>query len=551
MTALRRVDRQTFDFIIVGSGAASVPAAMVMKHHGKSALIIEKQAVIGGTSAFSGGVIWIPNNDHVNAVGGNDSPEKARTYLDTVVGDAGPSSSPARRDAFIRNGSEMVRFLESKGMQFLHAFWPDYYDTAPGGLATGRSLAVPLFNVKELGEWASKLARHPITSSMPVLSSEAVFLNLFKRSWRGKRVMSKVVLQLIKDRLLGRTTRGAGNALQGRLFQIALRAQIPIWPNTPVRTPILENGRVTGVEIERAGQMIAVGARLGVLINAGGFSHNPRMRECYLPKPTSVTWTAANPGDTGEMIESAVKLGAAVDLMNESVWEASSFLADGSLFCFHSPNDVGKPHCIVVDQKGSRFANENCNYMEFGQHMYAAGAVPAYAIFDSRHRRNYTWGLMPPGITDKKFIDSGYMIRAPSLAELAQRCGIGAATLSRTVDRFNGFARTGIDEDFHRGEGAYGHYYGDPKVAPNPSLGTIERAPFYGVMLQPGDLGTTGGLLTDEFARVLRADGSVIAGLYATGNSAASIFGRRYPGAGATIGPSMTFGYVAAKHAAV
>jgi 3-oxosteroid 1-dehydrogenase len=521
-----------------------------MKHHGKSALIIEKQAVIGGSTAFSGGVIWIPNNDHVNSVGGNDSYERARTYLDTVVGDIGPSTSAARKDAFIRNGCEMVRFLEARGMKFLHAFWPDYYDTAPGGLATGRSLAVPLFNVRELGDWASKLACHPITSSMPVLSSEAVFLNLFKRSWRGKKVMSKVVLQLIKDWLLRRTTRGAGNAMQGRLFQIALREQIPIWTNTPVRSPVIENGNVTGVEVERAGEIFSVGARLGVLINAGGFSHNPQMRERYLPKPSSAAWTAANPGDTGEMIEAVMKLGGVVDLMNESVWEASSFLEDGSLYCFHSPNDVGKPHCIVVDQNGCRFANESCNYMEFGQRTYAAGAVPAYAIFDNRHRQNYTWGLMPPGMTDKKFIESGYLIRAANLEKLARRCGIDAASLTRTVDRFNGFARKGVDEDFHRGEGAYGHYYGDPKVTPNPSLGTIERGPFYAVKLLPGDLGTTGGLVTDEFARVLRSDGSVISGLYATGNSSASVFGRRYPGAGATVGPSMTFGYIAAKHAA-
>jgi 3-oxosteroid 1-dehydrogenase len=376
-------------------------------------------------------------------------------------------------------------------------------------------------------------------------------LFLAKRSWAGKLMALRLVSRVLRGKLTGKDMRANGAAIQGRMLQIALRERLPIWTESPVRQLLVENGKVSGVLVARDGRTLRVRATSGVLINAGGFSHSQELRERYQPKPNAWRWTNANPGDTGEMIESAVKLGAAVDLMNESVWEASSFLADGSLFCFHSPNDVGKPHCIVVDQKGCRFANENCNYMEFGQHMYTAGAVPAYAIFDSRHRQNYTWGLMPPGITDKKFIDSGYMIRASSLAELAQRCGIGAENLSCTVDRFNGFARTGIDEDFHRGEGAYGRYYGDPKVTPNPSLGTIERAPFYAVRLQPGDLGTTGGLLTDEFARVLRADGSVIAGLYATGNSSASVFGRRYPGAGATIGPSMTFGYIAAKHAAV
>ncbi len=541
---------QTFDFVIIGSGAASVPAALMLQQHGKSALIIEKQSLIGGSTAFSGGVIWIPNNDHVNAAGGADSLEKARRYIDAVVGDVGPSTSSARKDAFIRNGSEMVRFLESKGMKFIHAYWPDYYDTVPGGIATGRSLAAPLFNINELGDWASKLARHPITSSMPVLSSEAVFMNVLKRSWRGKRVMAKVLLQMLKDKLTGRVTRGAGNALQGRLFQIALREQIEIWTNTAVQQLRIENDRVTGVSVESDGKRFDVSARSGVLINAGGFSQNSRMREQYLPKPTSTKWTAANPGDTGEMIEAAMQLGAATDFMKEAVWEALSFLSDGSLFCFHSPNDIGKPHCIAVDQKGRRFANENCNYMEFGQHMYAAGAVPAYAIFDARHRQSYTWGLMPPGVTARKFIDSGYLITASNLNDLALRCRIDADGLLQTVQRFNGFARNGVDADFHRGESAYNAYYGDARVKPNPTLGTIERAPFYAVRLEAGDLGTTGGLVTDEFARVLRVDGSVIAGLYASGNSSASVFGHRYPGAGATVGPSMTFGYIAAKHAA-
>ncbi len=541
---------QAFDFIIVGSGAACVPASLLIKRQGKSVLIVEKQDVIGGSSAFSGGVIWIPNNDHVNAAGGNDSPQKARTYIDAVVGDVGPSTSSARKDAFIRNGSEMVKFLEQNGMRFLHANWPDYYDSAPGGIATGRSLAAPLFNVRELGEWADKLARHPITSSMPVLSSEAVFLNVLKGSWRGKRVMAKVILTMIGDRLLGRTTRGAGNALQGRLFQIALREGIPIWTRSAVRDLLTTGGRITGVVVERDGQRVEASARCGVLINAGGFSHNAQMREQYLPKPSSVAWTSANPGDTGEMLQTAVRLGAAIDLMSESVWEATSFLADGSVYCFHSPNDIGKPHCVVVGPNGRRFTNENCNYMEFGQQMYAAGAVPAWAIFDTRHRQNYTWGLMAPGITPKKFLDSGYLIKASSVAELASRCDLDPESLAQTIDRFNGFARSGVDEDFKRGQSAYNDYYGDAKVKPNSTMGTIERPPFYAVKLQPGDLGTTGGLITDEFARVLRQDGSVIEGLYATGNSTASVFGRRYPGAGATVGPSMTFGYIAAKHAA-
>jgi 3-oxosteroid 1-dehydrogenase len=540
-----------YDFIVVGSGAASAPASLIMKRYGKSVLVIEKQGVVGGSSALSGGVIWIPNNHHLNAAGGEDSPERARTYLDAIVGDPGPASTPARKDAFISNGSEMVRFLESRGMKFLHANWPDYYDTAPGGLAMGRSLAAPLFDVKELGSWAPKLAKHPITSSMPVVSADAVHLNTLMVHWRGKQVMAGVVWETLKNKLFGRLTRGAGNALQGRLYQILLREQIPIWTDTPVKDLIMDEGRVAGVVVERNGETVEVGARRGVLINAGGFSRNLRMRELYQPKPTSVDWTAANVGDTGEMIESAMGIGAAIDLMDEAVWGASSYLPDGSLFCFHSPNDIGKPHCITVDAKGQRFADENLSYMEYGQRMYAAGAVPAYAIFDRRHRDQYTWGVMPPGVAAAaKYVKSGYMKKADTLEDLARQSGIDPQGLARTIARFNDFARKGVDEDFHRGESAYARYYGDSKVKPNPVLGAIERPPFYAVPLQPGDFGTMGGLVTDEYARVLRQDGSVIPGLYATGNSTASVMGRRYAGAGATIGPSMVFGYIAANHAA-
>ena len=217
---------------------------------------------------------------------------------------------------------------------------------------------------------------------------------------------------------------------------------------------------------------------------------------------------------------------------------------------FHSPNDIGKPHCIVVDPKGRRFVNESCAYMEFGQAMYRANAVPAWAVFDSNHRRKYPWGMALPGKPSKAMLESGYMRRFDTLDELARGCAIDAAGLAQTVERFNHFARTGTDLDFHRGESAYNRYYGDPTVRPNPNLAPIERAPFYAVAIYPGDVGTAGGILADENARALREDGNVIPGLYVTGNSSAAVVGRCYPGAGASIGPSMTFGYIAARHAA-
>jgi 3-oxosteroid 1-dehydrogenase len=541
---------QVFDFIIVGSGAGSAPAALVMKDHRKQALILEKQPLIGGTSAFSGGVIWIPNNHVINAEGAGDTHERARTYLDGMIGEVGPASSPQRRDAFIREGAEMVRFLEGHGMKFIHAHWPDYHDEQPGGLADGRSLAAPLFDVKELGEWGPKLARHPLTSSIPVASPEAVSVFTAKRSWRGRRVAAMAMLRALENKLLGKQLRGAGNALQGRLFQIALREKIPIWTDTPVQDFLVEDGRVAGVLAKRDGRVIQLRARHGVLVNAGGFARNLAMRERYQPKPTSVTWTQANPADTGDLIEAAERLGAAIDLMDGAWWLPSSYLPDGTFMGFHSPNDIGKPHCIVVDAEGRRFANESCGYVEFGERMYAAGATPAWAILERRHRNTYPWGMLLPGLTPKALLENGYIKKAASLDELARACGIDPAGLAETVARFNGFARSGVDEDFGRGASAYNRYYGDPTVTPNSNLGAIERAPFYAVAIYPGDVGTSGGILTDEFARALRPDGSVIPGLYATGNSTASVMGRCYPGAGASIGPSMTFGYIAARHAA-
>jgi 3-oxosteroid 1-dehydrogenase len=539
-----------FDFIVVGSGGGSTPAALAMHEAGKRVLIIEKSELIGGTSAYSGGVIWIPNNHILNDAGGGDSHAKSREYIDGIVGPPMPSSTPEKRDAWIRYGAQMIEFLEAQGMEFRHAHWPDYYEDRPGGIADGRSLAAPLFDVNKLGEWGPKLAHNPMTSAMPIPSWESVGLFNVKSTWRGKWIAAKMAMRLIfLNKLLGKTIRGAGNALQGRLFQIVLRKKIPIWTATPVTDLLVEDGKVVGVLAERDGRPVQVRASLGVLLNAGGFSRNLEMREKYQPKPTSIHWTQVNPCDTGDMHRAAMKLGAATDLLDESFWLPSSFMPDGTFVSFHTPNDTGRPHCITVGPDGKRFVNEANPYMEFGKRMYEAGAVPAWAIIDSRGRKNSIWGTMLPGRTPQKLIDSGYIRKFDTLDDLARSCGIDPQGLAATVERFNRFARSGVDEDFGRGGNAYNHYYGDPSNKPNPNLGTIEKPPFYAVAIYPGDVGTCGGLVTDEHARVLHEDGQPIPGLYATGNTAAAVGGRVYAGAGASVGPSMTFGYIAALHA--
>jgi 3-oxosteroid 1-dehydrogenase len=349
------------------------------------------------------------------------------------------------------------------------------------------------------------------------------------------------------------------------MLQIALREKLPIWTEAPVRDFIVENGRVAGVRVLRGGREINVEARDGVLINAGGFSRSREMREQFQPKPNPWSWTNANPGDTGEVLQAAMRLGAATDCMNEAWWVITSLApgeklpegainSNGVAIPFMHHLDLSLPFSMMVDQSGERFCDEAGAYMEIGQRMYArhaatGKAVPSWLIMDSRQRKFYPWGTAAPGKIPQAWLDSGYLKRANSIAELAEICRIDKGGLEKTVSRFNEFCRTGVDADFGRGGRAFDRAHGDPSVTPNPNLGAIESAPFYAVAMYPGDVGTAGGLVTDEFARVCRADGSVIAGLYATGNSTASVFGRCYPGAGASIAASFIFGYIAAAHA--
>ena len=557
---------ETYDFVIVGSGGGSMCAALMCKTLGRRALIIEKQSRVGGSTGFSGGVWWIPNNSIMKRHGVEDSYERARQYLESVATYHGPGSSPARREAFLRTGPEMVEFLERHGMAFEYADgWSDYYDDLPGGQPRGRSLVAKLFNIRELGEWAPKLSRYPGVS-MPANSSEYPELFLVKRTWGGKKKAAQVAWRMFYQKLTGKELVGSGAAIQGRMLQIALREQLPIWTETPVRDLVVEDGRVVGVVVQRNGKDIRVRARDGVLINSGGFSRNAEMRKKYQPQPSSANWTNANPGDTGEMLEAALRQGAALDCMEEAWWVVTSMgpnetwpegaiAANGTVIPFMHHLDLSLPFSIMVDQLGNRFCDEAGAYMEIGQRMYkrhqeTGKAVPSWVIMDSRQRQYYVWGSATPGQIPKQWLDSGYLVQANSLRELAQKCGIDVQGLERTVQRFNGFCRTGIDEDYRRGGRAFDRAHGDPTIKPNPNLGPIEQPPFYAVRMYPGDVGTCGGIVTDEYARVLRADGSAIPGLYATGNCTASVAGRCYPGAGASIGASFVFGYIAARHAA-
>jgi len=306
---------------------------------------------------------------------------------------------------------------------------------------------------------------------------------------------------------------------------------------------------VTGVEVTRDGQPAVIMARRGVLLAAGGFERNAEMRQQYQRGPVDVAWTTGAAGNTGDAILAGQAAGGALDLMDDAWWGPSIPLPSGPFFCLA---ERSLPGSLLVNAAGQRFVNECAPYVDAVHAMYEAHseespAIPAWLILDQRYRSTYVFaGLTPGRPFPRRWYAAGVVFRADTVAELAAQAGIDAAGLAKTVTRFGEFAQAGHDADFRRGESAYDRYYGDPRVRPNPNLAPLATPPFYAVKIVPGDLGTKGGLVTDERARVLRPDGSSVPGLYAAGNASAAVMGHSYAGAGATIGPAMTFGYLAA-----
>jgi 3-oxosteroid 1-dehydrogenase len=547
------------DFVVVGSGGGSMCAGLVMRAAGKRVVILEKTGLVGGTTARSGGVMWIPNNPFMKRDGVEDSFEKAERYLESVVNSAdAPGTSPERRRAYLIEAPKMVEFLVSQGIELTRVkYWPDYYDELPGGSKEGRTVIAKLFNVKELGEWRDKLRPGMLATMGDVAAyvDEGMKIRTMRTSWAGKRALLKVGLRTVFSRLLGRHYVSAGAALQGRMLKAALAAGVDIRINSPVTELIFEDGAVKGVVTVKDGRPWRIGAALGVLVNAGGFARNQVMRDRYQPG-TRVEWTNVPEGDTGEMIQEMMRLGAAVAQMEEMVGFQSS-IAPGTENDVIKPGvqaQIASPHAILVDQTGVRYQNEGGSYHAFCKGMLERNkvvpAVPSWAIFDQQHVRKYpVVGVNPGKKFPQRWFDEGFMHKANSIEELAKSIHVDPATLKATVERFNGFVRKNHDDDFGRGDREYDRWLGDPAHKPSPTLGTIEEPPFYAVPVVPGDVSTFGGVVTDEYARVVRNDGSVIPGLYATGVSTASVMGRTYPGAGCSVGPSFTFGYIAAKHA--
>lgn len=544
---------ETFDFIVIGSGGGSMSAALLLRAAGKSVAILEKADLVGGTTATSGGVMWIPNNRFMKSEGIHDSVEDALKYLDAVVGDSAdmPGASRARRLTYVEEAPKMIDFLVSQGIRLRRIpSWPDYYK-APGESVSGRTVVSELFDLNQLGEWKAKL--RPGFLPLPANLDEAMQLPLFKRTWAAKKVLLRVIGRAIGDKFTGRQRATAGHALQAQMLHAALKAGAQIRLNSGVRQLIVEGGRVTGVVTQKDSVEWRIGARLGVLINAGGFARNQRMLDRYIPG-TSAEWSNVIAEDTGDMIEEGVRIGAAIAQMGERIGTQIVLPPGNPRIKPTMTNDVSKPHCITVDQTGMRYMNEAGSSVEFCRKMLERNAqvpaIPSWMVFDSQYVGTYMLaGTMPGPRKPQSWLDEKFLRKGDTLEELAMACGMDASTLCASVERFNGFARVGRDEDFHRGEHVYEQWLGDPLRESSKSLGPIEQGPFYALQLFPGDVSTFGGLVTDEHARVLRSDGSAIEGLYATGTSTASVMGRVEPGAGGSVGPSFTWGYVAAKHA--
>ena len=542
------------DVVVVGAGAAGMTAALAAAARGLDTVLLEKSAFFGGSTARSGGGVWIPGNYALREAGQVDDPARelaeAKRYLDAIVGDVVPKS---RRDTFLERGPEVMEFLrDHTPVRFAWVpEYADYHPEAPGGRPRGRSVEPVPLDARFLGDELRRL--HPQYTKAPanLIVTQADFrkISLGLRTLRGPVTMAKVLLRRVVSMLLGRRMYAMGNALAIGLRQGLVDAGVPVHYETELVDLVVEDGRVAGVRVRHAGAETVVRARRGVVLGSGGFERNLELRERWQPKPTSVDWTTGSQFNTGGGLAAGIDAGARTDLLDDAWWGPTIPLPSGPWFCLAERN---LPGSIIVNQAGRRFMNEALPYVEAVHAIYAGqatgvGHVPAWLVIDQRYRNRYLFaGLSPRQPFPGRWYQQGVVRKAATVEALAEEIGVPPGALRETVERFNGFARAGVDEDFSRGESAYDQYYSDPRVRPNPSLHAIDQAPFYAVKIVPGDLGTKGGLVTDEHARVLRPDGSVIPGLYAAGNVSAAVMGRTYAGPGATIGPALTFGYLAA-----
>ena len=547
-------EEPVFDFVVAGSGAAGLTAALTAAVNGLSTLVIEKTEFFGGSTARSGGGVWVPRNSVLRKAGIPDTTEEASAYLAHVAGEAG---SAGLQKAFLEHGPAMLDLvLASTPVDFNWVpNYSDYYPEAPGGRPGGRSIEPKLLDGRVLGpELASLRPPYlPAPAHITVTQANYRWMSLGTSHPRAITTAARVTGRMIVSRMRHRQLLSMGQALAAGLRQGLLKAGVPVWLNTSMTGLLTENGRVSGLTATRQGEPVVIRARRGVLLATGGFERNDEMRRRYQRTPVATEWTVGSPGNTGDGILAGQLVGGELALMDDAWWGPSIPLASGPVFCLA---ERSLPGSIFVNSAGERFVNEAAPYVDAVHVMYDKHTddnphIPCWMITDQRYRNRYVFtGIPPRRPLPRRWYRSGVLFKADSLDSLADQIGISADGLAKTVHKFNEFARTGKDADFGRGDSAYDRYYGDPNCKPNPNLAPLASPPYYAIKIVPGDLGTKGGLRTDEHSRVLRPDGSIIDGLYAAGNTSAMVMGRSYAGPGATIGPAMTFGYLAALHVA-
>jgi 3-oxosteroid 1-dehydrogenase len=534
---------QELDLVVLGSGAAGLSAAVTAAAYGAEVGVFEKADLLGGTTAWSGGQVWVPNNPHMADVGATDTPEEALRYIMSLSHGLIDESLAA---AYIASAPEMVRFFEERTPVQFYAVrgMPDYHPEFPGGKpAGGRTIECPLFPFTELGEWEHRVTVSPY---MPghLTMSETPLGAATPRPVSPDEVARR---QAVNDR-------GCGQALTGRLLRACLDLEVALHTSAAGAELLIDDGRVVGVRIATDDGEIDVGARMGVVLATGGFEWNQEYVRAFLRGP--MTHPVSMPTCDGDGLRMAMKAGAKLGNMREAWWIPASVVPE-------SDNRTGRqlmsgprclPRSIMVNRHGRRFTNESANYNAFGGAFHVLDVahfqyanLPCWMIFDGGYVDRFGFGarLAAPGTV------ADWPVRADSLRELAEQLGIPAAELEATVERWNANVSAGHDPDHHRGESAHDLWWGDPRCKGRieAALGPIEQAPFYAAEIKSGTLGTKGGPVTDTEARVIDIDGNVIEGLYAAGNTMASVFGMTYGGPGGTLGPAMTFGYLAGKHA--
>ncbi|MFC8431470.1 3-oxosteroid 1-dehydrogenase [Streptomyces sp. NPDC057253] len=536
----------TYDVVVIGSGAAGMTAALTAAKQGLSTVVLEKAPTFGGSAARSGAGIWIPNNPVILAAGVPDTPAKAATYLAAVVG---PDVPAARQQAFLANGPAMISFVMANSplrFRWMEGY-SDYYPELPGGLPNGRSIEPDQLDGKILGAELARL--NPpyldVPAGLVVFSADYKWLALSAVSVKGAAVAAECLARGTKAALLGQTPLTMGQSLAAGLRKGLLDAGVPVRLNTPLTELYVENGTVTGA-VTPGG---LYRARRGVIVGSGGFEHNAAMRNQYQQQPIGTSWTVGAKENTGDGIRAGQRLGADVALMDDAWWGPAIPLPDEPYFCLAERT---LPGGLIVNAAGRRYVNEAAPYSDVVHTMYERNPtdpdIPSWLIVDQNYRNRYLFrDIAPTFVLPADWYSSGAAHKAWTVDALAGSIGVPGAALRATVDRFNSLALKGDDTDFGRGDSAYDHYYTDPAVLPNSCLAPLWLPPYYAFRIVPGDLGTKGGLRTDARARVLRPDGSAIPGLYAAGNASAAVMGHSYAGAGSTIGPAMTFGYIAAR----